>query len=279
MLQCLVRDVRGVGAGAEEGDAPRGPAPEEREGGEELDGRHDELVRQDDDDGLDDAEVPRGARKGGAEPHLKGGGRGRGATRRRMWGRAGVEVTAAADEGGRKQVTKRSTHARPGGHVQRCSPVLLLLSEAGGVHWPRARRCPSSPGLAYPYLPTDISFPLADCANGASGLSLCRVLSLLCVGSTQRRATALAIGQVHQGRGGRGTGRCPAIESMSNCSTNAAALGRGCRVQQMTQLALDLETCIASRRGASTGGHAAALLFFVCWFETQWERQWLSQAA
>ena len=79
VLQRMVWDDFGGGAGGEAGDVPRRPAPEEREDGQELDGSHDDLIAHDDDDGLKDAEVPRRT-GGGAETHLGGenGAEGRG---------------------------------------------------------------------------------------------------------------------------------------------------------------------------------------------------------
>ena len=65
-------------------------------------------------------------------------------------------------------------------------------SVGGGAHRPLTTLSPSSPGLAYPYLPTHPSFPSGGRAHGAPRTV---PVSLRCVGSTRRRATALSIGQ------------------------------------------------------------------------------------
>ena len=69
---------------------------------------------------------------------------------------------------------------------------LAFPSIGGGAHRPLTTLCPSSSSLPNPSLSTSLSFPLVGCANGATGLPV----SLLSVGSTQRRVTALAVGQV-----------------------------------------------------------------------------------
>ena len=66
-------------------------------------------------------------------------------------------------------------------------------SIGGGAHQPLTTLCPSSSSLPNLSLYTSLSFPLVSCANGAPGLSL---FHLLCSRSAQRRATALAVGQV-----------------------------------------------------------------------------------
>ena len=138
MLQRLLRDVRGGGAWAEEGDAPRGPAKEKREDGEELDGLHDELVGQDDDDALDDAEVPRGA-GGGAEPHLKGG--------------EGAGGEAEADVGG----GGGGLGGRAGMHQKRKDPRGSTSTPAPGVHWGGVTP-PGRPAYAHPSVTASARF-------------------------------------------------------------------------------------------------------------------------
>ena len=59
------------------------------------------------------------------------------------------------------------TQSNETGTVGGWHDAWLYWSVAGGAYWPLATLCPPSPCLAYPYLPTHPSFPVASCANRA----------------------------------------------------------------------------------------------------------------